>query len=375
MQVPPVGKPLGYDKASRDDISIQSTEILLFFKIEKSTVGPLLAYETDFIVGSVRLLENQRLIELSVRTPHTERMAGAILPKELIELQLGQIDLLIAMYQADDAVAIDETHTAILEKLRIWCESDESSPPTLTESTIYLLLSLDIAHSDGDFPAGPEPLQLEISVPLIDEREAPVEALIEPPDVGIRVRQPAWMSKAEAARLTESIPREDMLSAIDFVKDAAAEHLSTAMREANSKTNVTGSDGPIVRIWFYFPSISTRSKRDDIVNYAPTYGLTGFLLAGKPGVLCLEGDSQAIDDYMKFIKTESWGDIPSQHKKVSERFRETGADVERAFKDMSEITQTFGERRGERANRNDMKALENWLTQNGVGHAFTMVFM
>ncbi|CCF32536.1 hypothetical protein CH063_04912 [Colletotrichum higginsianum] len=48
---------------------------------------------------------------------------------------------------------------------------------------------------------------------------------------------------------------------------------------------------------------------------------------------------------MRFIKTESWGDIPAHHKKVSERHRETGV-ASRVFADMSEITDSVGERRG-----------------------------
>jgi hypothetical protein len=70
---------------------------------------------------------------------------------------------------------------------------------------------------------------------------------------------------------------------------------------------------------------------------------------------------------MKFIKTESWGDIPAHHKKVSERYRESGKDVNRAFEGMREVTDEVGERRGERANRTDMKALEMWLGKRGFG--------
>jgi hypothetical protein len=129
-----------------------------------------------------------------------------------------------------------------------------------------------------------------------------------------------------------------------------------------------------VRAWFYFPSISTRSKRDDFIIHAPTYRLSGFLYAGKPGILCVEGEAQSVDDYMKFIKTESWGDIPAHHKKVSERYRES-KDVERVFEDMAEITDSVGERRGQRVNRGDMKAVEEWLIGRGLGDAFGKVLM
>lgn len=90
-----------------------------------------------------------------------------------------------------------------------------------------------------------------------------------------------------------------------------------------------------------------------MVNLAPSYSLTGFVLAGKPGVLCLEGMSADIDSYMSFIKTNSWGDIPSHG--------------------MEEITDTLGERSGQRANRGDMQALEAWLGSKGLQTAFEKV--
>lgn len=109
-----------------------------------------------------------------------------------------------------------------------------------------------------------------------------------------------------------------------------------------------------------------------MVDLAPRYSLTGFVLAGKPGVLCLEGVSSDVDAYMSYIKTHSWGDIPSHQKKVSERFRET-EDVQRAFSEMEEITDSLGERGGQRANRGDMQAFEAWLGSKGLQEAFERV--
>ncbi|CAG9982479.1 unnamed protein product [Clonostachys byssicola] len=291
------------------------------------------------------------------------------LPKDLMEVQLGQVDLLVAMYSSDEAISLDSTSSQLVETLRTWCEGDEETPPKIAEPGISALLNLEVPQQDGSITSE-NILQLEVLFPLEDAEGA----LTDPPPPKVRVRQPAWMSKADAARLTSDIPKEDIFTIIEAVKDLAAEYLASrkASALANAKKNI---DEAIVRVWFYFPSISTRSKRDDLINHAPGYGLTGFLLAGKPGVLCVEGGSQAIDDYMKFIKTESWGDIPSGHKKVSERYRESGPDIKRAFQDMQEITDDLGERRGERANRNDMKALEAWLNEKGVGEAFSKVLI
>lgn len=301
-------------------------------------------------------------------------MRHEALPKELMEMQLGQIDLLLAMYASDESVSIDDACSTLAESLKAWCECERQVPPEISQPSISLLLSVAISDDNVDELAGKAPLELKISFPLVVEEGSLKEALVDPPKAKIRIRQPAWMSKAQTVTLADGIPDEDILTALDYVRDAACQHL-IMQRQLDATTGALDEAAAICRTWFYFPSISTRSKRDDIVNYAPTYGLTGFLLAGKPGILCLEGGSQAIDDYMKFIKTESWGDIPPQHKKVSERYREAGPELKRAFSDMQEITNLVGERRGERANRNDMKALEAWLTEHGVGEAFAKILI
>ncbi|KAK1955959.1 hypothetical protein LY78DRAFT_728452 [Colletotrichum sublineola] len=317
-----------------------------------------------------------------------------LLPTDLVEHQIGQIDLLTAMYPAEGEVTIEGQSEQTLSLFRSHIDdpssSSSSSPLPFSEPPqVTVLLTLSIAQEEGS--SSQTALQLDIGVPFYREAESAAgEEEEEAPRIRVRVRQPAWLSRAATAQLNARVPEgseEDLFSTIEVVKDAAAEHLEQA-RLAGTAGGPHAGDGrqedgegkeekeePLVRVWFYFPSISTRSKRDDFVVHAPGYGLTGFLYAGKPGLLCLEGGSRAIDDYMGFIKTESWGDIPAHHKKVSERHREPGLAA-RAFPDMREVTDAVGgERRGQRANRGDMKAVEAWLAERGLGDAFAKVLM
>lgn len=294
-----------------------------------------------------------------------------VLPKDLMELQLGQIDLLMAMYESDGAIFMDGESTSIMQKMRSWCESDEDKPPNTGDAAISLLLNVRLDSHEED-PSTRYSLGLDLSIPTVfcTKSGAEDEYPTEPPKIKCRIRKPTWMNKAQAVRVSGVIQdeEEDVLGVIENVKEAASNLLSELLLENDdiAGASVKTDDQPLVRVWFYFPSISTRAKRDDLINHGPAYGLTGFLLAGKPGILCLEGGSQSIDEYMKFIKTESWGDIPPQHKKVSERHREITPGVTRLFQDMQEITALVGERRGERANRSDMKALEAWLEAHGI---------
>jgi len=284
-----------------------------------------------------------------------------ILPAEIMESQLSIIDLLVAMFPSPGELEISESTMQWVETLRDWCQDPVSTSDI--PSNMSLIVALPIA--DGD-----ETIQVNIAVPL--QCEDP-ETIDQPPPLRYSLRQPDWMTKAEVAEHAVTIPPGDALEAFEYIQAEAScflekKHVVDSQRSGLLET----SKEPIIRVWFYFPSLSTRKKRDDMVNLAPEYSLTGFVLAGKPGVLCLEGASSDIDSYMSFIKTHSWGDIPSHQKKVSERFRQT-EDIERVFSGMEEITDSLGERGGQRANRGDMQALEAWLGAKGLQEAFEMV--
>ncbi|KAF3386433.1 RWD domain-containing protein 2B [Penicillium rolfsii] len=286
---------------------------------------------------------------------------ASILPADIIESQLATIDLIAAMYPSSGELEIPESTTECIESLRDWCQDPTSTPPKIPKS-ISLTVCLPIAN-------GGKTIQVNISVPMQFEGHKSID---QPPPLGYSLRQPEWMSKAEVAELAASMPKDDALEAFEYIQAESARFLETKERQATASEGTNTKAGPLVRVWFYFPSLSTRKKRDDLVNLAPGYSLTGFVLAGKPGVLCLEGLSPDIDAYMSFIKTHSWGDIPSHQKKVSERFRETEG-VQRVFPGMEEITDSLGERGGQRANRGDMQALEAWLGSRGLQQAFEKV--
>ena len=284
-----------------------------------------------------------------------------VLSSDELEHQIGQVDLLLAMYPED--LAIDGTAQDMLESLRGSLEG--GCAPSLEPPLVLMCLSLAMETDNT--------LQLEIRVPFFNSGAEEGQ-----PKLQIRIQQPTWLNRAATAQLNADVAEgtDDLLTTLQDIQENAAKALEdSSASKAMSDTDVSGAIGKsLVRVWFYFPSISTRSKRDDFIINAPYYAITGFLCAGKPGLLCLEGDSQQIDEYMRFIKTESWGDIPAHHKKVSERYREPDIP-KRVFEDMQEITDMVGERRGHRGNRGDMKVIEQWLVDRGVGDAFARVLM
>ncbi|CAO3613440.1 unnamed protein product [Cunninghamella echinulata] len=140
------------------------------------------------------------------------------------------------------------------------------------------------------------------------------------------------------------------------------------------------NQGPIIflREWLWLPMIYTKEKRNHIVDWAPSYNITGRLFSGKPGMLCLESTSENVAKFINDIKTISWADIPSGHKKISTKYQERiecetmeELDQHRKFRDMEELKfETSGKFR----NHNDLDALKKYMTEHQVGDAFSYLF-
>lgn len=294
-----------------------------------------------------------------------------ILPQDLLESQLAMIDLIRAMYPP----SVDERDSSlqdVIERVHAFCDDpDLSRDATGLPHSISFMITIPIMV-EGPSETSTPSIQMNINVPLASSGEESKET---PPFI-YSLRQPSWMSRAEVLDLGTAMPPGDVLAAVEHIQERAPKYLKTSDTSSlGSKPSEIPASGPMLRVWFYFPSLSTRGKRKDLVNYASTYSLTGFVLAGKPGILCLEGTSKHVDEYMNAIKNESWGDIPSHQKKVSERFREECGVEGRKFDDMKEITDDLGEKRGVRKNRGDMAALEAFLRERGVGDSFSKVVM
>lgn len=152
--------------------------------------------------------------------------------------------------------------------------------------TLKLSLQLrDAKHLDS-------PLRISVQLPLIVGDSTNGLARI-------AVQSPAYLSRADGERLVQEVEEEaaqaraNGLSAVDnagYIMDVAgrvtalASTLWQAAEEVRlsqlSKKEEAEDDGELQRVWFWFPSLNTREKRKDLVNYAARWGLTGFVLAG-----------------------------------------------------------------------------------------------
>lgn len=364
---------------------------------------------------------------------------GLLYSPEGLQTQLSTVEVLTAMWAGDDELSLPPESRAGIEALVEYLAlplntlGDQQSLAIKAAVPAALDMTLSIDCHAGDFADEHEnstisaaalaqqrkarrmlldvTLQLRKAHGTSEARETTRPRLRLRPVDWIKAADQDWICKAAGLLDTTSIDsaeEEDIdgasyvLDIVETISEAARElahDLDAAVQARRTATSgaVAGAGATptklVYRSWSCLPSLSTKEKRQDLVDYAKQNKppLTGFVLAGKPALVVLEypmclpsgSDEQhhreeqiglakkALLSYWSSIKTRSWADIQSSHKKVSETLVE--ACVERVFDDMQEMTardEIGGKEalRGTYKHRNDWSFVETWLkTKNCTG--------
>ncbi|XP_029165430.1 RWD domain-containing protein 2A [Nylanderia fulva] len=134
-----------------------------------------------------------------------------------------------------------------------------------------------------------------------------------------------------------------------------------------SKTNAEETQTAVIfsRYWIYSHHIYSKFKRRDVANLAKENSITGFCLAGKPGIICMEGSLEDCDYCWQKIKTMNWHRILI---KLLEKEEDCNVDSMRRFTDFQEVSFPTTER------HNNMGQLLKYLTDHNCQHAFKELF-
>ena len=234
--------------------------------------------------------------------------------------QLATLELLQAMYPSESSLTPESTLLVQTAQDRI-TRLEKGKGRALYDGKgeegmggagggIELCIELRIGTGDDGNGEGTDEMTVVviiITISLVRPRQESNSTNLdeEQPISQIRTNQPTWLSRSAHLALQQSIyhrsldpllpPEEkEAYSLIQFAQTSleglfATYCEETRIAEAEKKDRMEGvakggeregeGEGE-VRVWFWFPSLSTREKRDDMVNWAPMYGLSGWVLAG-----------------------------------------------------------------------------------------------
>lgn len=180
------------------------------------------------------------------------------------------IDLLAAMFPLPGEFRIDPPSEADVAWLRdVVNGGAERKDSTRLSQPIKAFLRV----SEDDSPDH----AVELEVQLWLEQTRPI----------ITVRRAEHLTRTEQRALEMELltgeaeeAADVILAHVDRVRGFLLQHRTRADAARAAPLAIPEPAAPDERIWFWFPSLSTRAKRQDLVDYALRYGLTGFVLAG-----------------------------------------------------------------------------------------------
>ncbi|KAJ3278255.1 hypothetical protein HK104_002518 [Borealophlyctis nickersoniae] len=319
------------------------------------------------------------------------------LPPDLLAVQLATIDLLESMFCGEGEFTLHNPDA----RSRLQTMVDDAANFLPSDSTTHLLPSLSFSlnlplHDPPDPTVSG--IRMDCTLPLtVPESNIDTSSLPLPPRLSLAC--PTWIPSRNDHRTLKTAfddhisgleagldSSQIILEAAEWVQSNAAKFRSSPSASTPPASDVllASSSSPshqvFVREWYYLPSLSTKQKRQDMITYAYNHQLTGFVTPGKPGILCVEGLDRNVQSYFSDIRTKSWADIPSAHRRMTPMHCEKTVVASggreafeglRKFEGMVEVTFDL---HGARGNRNSLAKLEQWLTEKGVGEAFGWLF-
>ena len=142
--------------------------------------------------------------------------------------------------------------------------------------------------------------------------------------------------------------------------------------KSKPKTVASKQDTKFSRMWIYSHHIYSKIKRKDILDFSQELNLTGFSMVGKPGMICIEGYNNCVEEFWHRIRRMQWKRLVMREKEDIE-LGENDVEQFRKFEGFGE--QYFEPRQGKgRGAHGDRGLLFQFLEQKGCGHIFQVFF-
>ena len=127
-----------------------------------------------------------------------------------------------------------------------------------------------------------------------------------------------------------------MLLVINWIQENGAQYIENKGKrnEVLKKTNEQTFTG----MWIYSHHIYRGDLRKKIMAWAKEFGLTGFSLPGKPGIICIEGYQDDCEDYWHKLKYPNWKHISCKDRTDVELDKNSSLDDKRIFQTFEEIS-------------------------------------
>lgn len=220
------------------------------------------------------------------------------LVRENIEKQLMEIEILKSIYSNENEFSIEDQEALLDSESFLNGVSNDMS---LLKRKLGYVLKFQVNTKDH------EQLSLEIICRL--PTQYPLEST---PDVFVRCLNhnldKSFTEQLAAYMISSHNGECSILDIVEWIKENIDAYVNERNKNNGSPTSRT-REKKFTRTFIWSHHIYSNKKRQCIVNWAHELSLTGFCLPGKPGCICVEGDSENVALYVSRLKNLSWQKI------------------------------------------------------------------
>ncbi|XP_066936311.1 RWD domain-containing protein 2B-like [Clytia hemisphaerica] len=269
--------------------------------------------------------------------------------------QLQEVEILTAMFPEEGGLVW--TDPSILIDAEEYRDSEGCSPNCIQCLAFELNLNTEVNNQTN--------LVFKLSIKL------PKDYPLSRPELSVISDQ---MSREELINIKKALnefvltlPNDEhiLLEIILWLKDNIGSYYNgdkTSQQAESSKANTEGNTDILTSMWLYMHHIYSKHKRKDILNWSHDFGLTGFSLPGKPGLVYIEGQSKNVEEFFDRLKSLPWKSIQCRSKEDIEK---------RIFTDFKEMS---FDPHGSRDYHMDFGLFYKFLVDHGLGHMFKEIF-
>ncbi|XP_033098519.1 RWD domain-containing protein 2B-like [Anneissia japonica] len=281
------------------------------------------------------------------------------------ELQISELDMMKCMYPNDGELEIDDPD--VIADIKQFCACGESE---------------HVATMGPSFTR-----QLSYAINFIVDEKTSIKLICDLPHAypselpELIVRSDSF-SRDSQRQLNEDLQRhirEALLGelcvgeAINWIQDNSQRYLEIKADTEGPATKSKQCNEAFCRLWIHSHHIYSKFKRRDILEWAKEFKVTGFCLPGKPGIICLEGDTESCEEYWHRLRRLTWKkisckhreDIPLEGREVADLRKFTGFE-EKAFNPHSN-------ERGGREYHMDLGMLFKFLEEHDCADVFKIL--
>lgn len=219
---------------------------------------------------------------------------------ECLTQQLSELELLESMYpNKGDLILCNKN----IKDIKSFIENNSEYVPDNLDFTLNLF--------NNQFK-----IEISINLPSFYPEEGP--------DVYIRCNQLNRMQEtlinSQLQEFMKTINRGELClyTIITWIQEHIEDIKLSEVLPAEETSTSKLFEEKFSRLWVYSHHIYNKKKREKIVKKAKELNLTGFCLPGKPGIVCIEGETKDCEDWWREIKCLNWQKLVIQKSEVLE---------------------------------------------------------